>query len=271
MRWVCRLNDLYDGINLDKRQTTNSLESQKMIPILGHMRALSCALLLLVCLVESPNAQEKAVLFHEDFATLDNWKPFYFPKIKRHSVYSIQKDGERHYLKAESNASASAIVYKDSFNVYDYPRVRWRWKVNSVYVKGDARSKAGDDYPMRVYVMFEYDPDTAGRFEKLKYGLAKKMYGEYPPHSSLSYVWSSKEGPESIVVSPYTDRAMMVLLQRGARNVGTWQEQEVGIVEDYQKAFGANPPLHARIAIMNDSDNTGEHSISFMEYIEVFR
>ncbi len=242
-----------------------------MITILEHMRALSCTLLLLVFLVQSPRAQEKAVLFHEDFATLDNWKPFYFPKIKKHSVYTIQKDGERHYLKAESNASASAIVYKDSFNVYDYPRIRWRWKVNSVYVKGDARSKAGDDYPMRVYVMFEYDPDTAGRFEKLKYGLAKKMYGEYPPHSSLSYVWSSKEGPESIVVSPYTDRAMMVLLQRGARNVGTWQEQEVGIVEDYQKAFGANPPLRARIAIMNDSDNTGERSISFMEYIEVIR
>ena len=228
-------------------------------------------LLVLVFLVEHPGAQETAVFFHEDFSTLDNWKPFFFPKIKKHSVYIIQKDGERHYLKAESNASASAIVYKESFNVYDYPRVKWRWKVNNVYVKGDARSKAGDDYPMRVYVMFEYDPDTAGRFEKLKYGLAKKMYGEYPPHSSLSYVWSSKEGPESIVVSPYTDRAMMVLLQMGAKNVGTWQTQEINIVEDYQKAFGARPPLRARIAIMNDSDNTGEHSISFMEHIEVFR
>jgi hypothetical protein len=188
-----------------------------MITNFGLMRALSYTLLLMVFLVESPGAQEKAVLFREDFATLDNWKPYYFPKIKKHSVYTIQKDGERHCLKAESNASASAIVYKNAFNVYDYPRVRWRWKVDNVYVKGDAGSKAGDDYPLRVYVMFEYDPDTAGRFEKLKYGLAKTIYGEYPPHSSLSYVWSSREGPESIIVSPYTDRAMMVLLQMGAK------------------------------------------------------
>ena len=242
-----------------------------MVDIHATMRSLSLTLLLLVFLVESPGAQEKTVLFHEDFSTLDNWKPFFFPKIKKHSVYTIQKDGERHYLKAESNASASAIVYKESFNVYEYPHVKWRWKVNNVYVKGDARTKAGDDYPLRVYVMFEYDPATAGTFEKLKYGFAKKIYGEYPPHSSLSYVWSSKEEPESIIVSPYTDRAMMILLQMGAKNVGTWQEQEIGIVGDYQKAFGAKPPLRARIAIMNDSDNTGERSISFMEYIEVFR
>ncbi len=235
------------------------------------MRVLSLALLLLLLLVPGIHAKEKSILFHEDFANLDNWKPFFFPKIKRHSVYTIQRDGERHYLKAESNDSASAIVYKDSFKVYDYPHVQWRWKVNNVYVKGDARTKAGDDYPLRVYVMFEYDPATSGRFEKLKYGFAKRIYGEYPPHSSLNYVWSSREEPESIIVSPYTDRAMMVLLQRGPKNVGTWQEQEVNIVADYQKAFGAQPPLRARIAIMNDSDNTGEHSLSFMEYIEVFR
>jgi hypothetical protein len=241
----------------------------KKIPV--HITSWSLVFLLLFLLVERPRAQEKAVLFHEDFATLDNWKPFFFPKIKRHTVYTIERDNEHHYLKGESNASASAIVYKDSFNVYDYPHVKWRWKVNNVYVKGDARIKSGDDYPLRVYVMFEYDPDTAGMFEKIKYGIAKKMYGEYPPQSSLSYVWASKEDQGSIIVSPFTDRAMMVLLQKGAKNVGTWQDQEINIVDDYQKAFGSKPPARARIAIMNDSDNTGERSISFMEYIEVFR
>jgi hypothetical protein len=239
--------------------------------MVNQTRLLSCTLLLLVIGVESLCAQEKTVLFHENFATLDNWTPLYFPKIGKHSVYTIQQDGERYFLKAESNASASAIVYKYPFNVYDYPHVRWRWKVNNVYRKGDARSKAGDDYPMRVYIMFEYDPAMAGTFEKLKYALAKTIYGEYPPHSSLSYVWSSKEGLESFIVSPFTDMAMMILLQKGETNVGVWEEQEVDIVEDYLKSFGSKPPPRARIAIMNDSDNTREHSISFMDYIEVFR
>jgi hypothetical protein len=233
------------------------------------IRSLSFILLIITLCVQVIIEQEKSVLFREDFVTLDNWKPLLFPKIKKHSVYSIQKEGLHHYLKAESDASASAIAYKEAFNVYDYPRVKWRWKVSNVYKKADARKKTGDDYPLRVYVMFEYNPEKAATFEKLKYGIAKKKFGEYPPQSTLSYVWASREAAETFIVSPYADKAMVVIVQQGTRNVGTWQDQEINIVEDYHKAFGVKPPDRARIAIMNDSDNTGENAISFMEYLEV--
>jgi hypothetical protein len=84
-------------------------------------------------------------------------------------------------------------------------------------------------------------------------------------------VWANKDDPETVVTSPYTDKAKMVFLEKGTGRVGTWQDEAVNMVEDYQKAFGARPPARARIAIMNDSDNTGESSISYMEYIEVFK
>jgi len=228
--------------------------------------ALSIAFLAL-----SAAADEQTILFREDFAALDSWKPFFFPKIKTHSTYTIERDGDRHWLRAESIASASAIVYKDSFDVYEHPVVRWRWKVRNLYQKGDALVKAGDDFPMRVYVMFEYDPERAGFGDRITYGLAKSLYGEYPPHSSLNFVWSSKEHPERIITNPFTDRAKDILLRKGPSLVGTWQDEEVNILEDYQTAFGTNPPARARIAIMNDSDNTGESSVSWMEYLEVSR
>jgi hypothetical protein len=217
------------------------------------------------------SADDHQVLFREDFANLDSWNPLAFPKIKSRSTYTIERTGSEHILRAESSASASAIVYKDSFSVSDYRRVRWRWKVKNVYVKGDVRSKEGDDYPIRVYVMFEYDPDKAGTMDRIKYGFAKSLYGEYPPHSSLSYIWSSKDDPEKFVVSPYTDKAVMVLLEKGPAKVGTWVDEEIDIMADYEKAFKAKPPARARIAVMNDSDNTGESSVSYLEYIEVFR
>jgi hypothetical protein len=216
-------------------------------------------------------AETGTVLFREEFADLGNWEPFLFPKIKKHTVYAIAQEEGRHYLKAESDASASAIVYKSSFNVFDFPKARWRWKVSNIYAKGDARTKAGDDYPLRVYVMFEYDPEKAGAFERMKYGIAKSLYGAYPPHSSLSYVWASREEPDRIIESPYTERAKMVLVEQGAANVGVWQNEEVNMVEDYEKAFGTRPPLRARIAVMNDSDNTGEHAVSYLEFIEVYQ
>src|SRR3989304_6487711 len=68
------------------------------------------------------------VLFREEFADLGNWEPFLFPKNKKHTVYTIAQEEGRHYLKAESDGSASAIVYKSSFNVSDFPKARWRWK-----------------------------------------------------------------------------------------------------------------------------------------------
>jgi hypothetical protein len=214
-------------------------------------------------------AADRQILFREDFSSLDNWKPFSFPKIKSRSTYTIERSGSEHILRAESNGSASAIVYKDSFPVQDFPKVKWRWKVKNVYARGDARSKKGDDYPLRVYVMFEYEPEKAGTIERVKYGIAKSLYGEYPPHSSLSYVWASKDDPETFVVSPYTDKAMMVLLEKGPAKAGTWVDEEIDIPADYRKAFKTEPPLRARIAVMNDSDNTGESAVSWMEYIEV--
>ncbi len=217
------------------------------------------------------SAQEKNVFMREDFSSLDNWRQLFFPKIKKHSAYTVEREGGQPYLRAESNASASAIVFKESFSVYDYPKVRWRWKVMNLYAKGDPRTKQGDDYPIRIYVMFEYDPGKAGVFERLKYGMAKKLYGEYPPQCTLGYVWSSKDDPQTVITSPYTDKAVMILLEKGPAKVGAWQDEEVNIPDDYQKAFGSRPPARARIAIMNDSDDTGESSVSYVADLEVFR
>lgn len=234
------------------------------------MRLRTLAVIALLLLPSFP-AAEPAVLFREDFATLDNWKSFTFPKIKSHSTYTIEREGDQHVLRAESSASASAVVFKDSFNVAEHSKVRWRWKIGNVYAKADPRSKSGDDYPIRVYIMFEYDPEKAGIMDRITYGLARSLYGDYPPHSSLSYAWSSTEDPETFIVSPYTDKAMMVLVEKGPAKAGQWVDEEIDILADYQKAFGTKPPARARIAIMNDSDNTGERSVSWVEYLEVFR
>lgn len=216
-------------------------------------------------------AQDRAVFFREDFNDLDRWKPFFFPKIPKHSTYTIENIEEMNVLRTESNASASAIVYDAPFSVTEYPLVRWRWKVKNLYAKAQPDKKSGDDYPLRIYVMFEYDPAKAGLGDRIMYGIAKSRFGSYPPHSSLSYVWSSRETGERIFSSPYIDKAKMVVLRSGEKETGVWQEETVDILEDYRKAFGTDPPARARIAIMNDSDNTGESSVSWVDYIEVYK
>ena len=209
------------------------------------------------------------VVLHEEFANLENWEPVTFPKIARHSSYEARQTGTENYLVAHSSGSASAIRYIHEFDVYRYPVVQWRWKVDNVYAKGNLLEKAGDDYPLRVYVMFKYDPDKASFGEQVQYGLAKMVYGAYPPHSSLNYIWANREEEQGIHPSPYTDKAQLLVLRAGSVDAGKWLEEKANILDDYRKAFGTQPPATASIAIMNDSDNTGEAATSYMDYIRV--
>jgi hypothetical protein len=123
------------------------------------------------------HSQGANTLLREDFNNLDNWRPLYFAKISRYSTYTVERHGGESFFKAESAASASAIVYRQEFNVYEYPMVRRRWKINDVYLNADSETESGDDYPIRIYVIFKYDAETSHGSDKVKYGLAKSYMG----------------------------------------------------------------------------------------------
>ena len=214
----------------------------------------------------------RTLLFKEEFNTLEKWKPLKFKNIENMSSYTLdqQRDGES-FVKAQSSSSASGMIWLNEFDVYEYPLIRWRWKVSNVYVKGDALQKAGDDYPMRIYVIFKYDTKDPRVKKKFKYGLAKLLYGEYPPYSNLNYIWANREHQQRFIPNPFAKEAMMIPLRSGPALAGQWLEEERNILEDYREAFGENPPATAGLAFMNDSDNTGESSESWIDWIEIFK
>jgi len=223
-----------------------------------------------VSLPQTAHADDR-VFLDERFATLDRWQPLTFPKIPRHSTYAAAHCETATCLAMESNNSASGLVLKQSFNVYDYPLLAWRWKVSNVYRKGDSRTKEGDDYPARLYVMFAYDPDRASLGKQLRYGMAKQVYGPYPPHSSISYIWDNQATGKPFIVNAYAEEARMIPVDAGSGAVGTWQEHTVDIVRDYRMAFGEDPPATASLAVMNDSDNTHEAARAWIQYIRIVR
>jgi len=216
-------------------------------------------------------AAEQKVLFREDFANLAQWEPLTFPKIKAHSKYSLVREGGKSVLKAESRASASALVCQRTFNIYEYPRIRWRWKVTQLSDRGNPREKTGDDYPIRVYVMFPYDPARATLGERLVYNAAKVIYGKHPPHSTLNYVWTGHDLPERILPSPYTEKARIIILEKGKELAGKWVEESVNVLHDYRQAFGTDPPPVAGIAVMSDTDNAGGSAEAYLDFIEISR
>ena len=238
-------------------------------PACSFSRNAIILILLLFLLETSVFAAGPDILYRENFDSLAQWEPLTFPKINTHTTYTLVPEGGKSILKAESRASASALVYRRTFNIYENPRIRWRWKVTQLSDRGNPKEKTGDDYPIRIYVMFQYDPDKATLGDRLIYGATKAIYGKYPPHSTLNYVWTGHSLPERFLVSPYTEKARMVILEKGKQRVGQWVEESVNVLTDYRQAFGKDPPAVAGIAVMSDTDNTGESAVAYVDFIEV--
>ncbi len=124
---------------------------------------------------------------------------------------------------------------------------------------------------LRLYVMFQYEPGNALLENKVKYGIARLLYGKYPPHSSLNYIWANKKQSARFIQDPYSSQAILIPVAAGQEKVGEWLEHRVDIVRDYRAAFGEDPPSMAALAVMSDSDNTGESAMAFIDYIRVYR
>jgi hypothetical protein len=237
----------------------------------GLTKAVVAAVLLLGI---SLQAQELSptpdkLLYRESFATLNRWSHESFPKIPRQSSYDIAMLDGKPVLRAQADVSASFLLFDEAYSIREFPVLRWSWLVKNVYRTGDGTTKAGDDFPLRLYVLFEYDPDKAGFVDRMTYAAAKLLYGKYPPHSSLSYVWESTGPVGRVMVNPYSDRTIEIALRSGAAETGAWRDESVNVLEDYRRTFGKEPPDRVTLAIMSDADNTGESATAYLRFVEI--
>jgi len=191
------------------------------------------------------------------------WKPLTFKKIDRHTTYTLIKDGDTVVVKAVAESSASGLVREIKINSKEYPVVQWRWKVRNILKKGDVRLKEGDDYPARIYVTFEYDSSKLGFFEKAKYEAVRLLYGQYPPIGAINYIWEGKLPQGMMIPNPYTNRVIMIVVESGETKLNQWVSEERNIYGDYKKAFDQEPPMISGVAIMTDTDNTGEKATAY--------
>ena len=240
-------------------------------------------LVLCACLLAAPNMgdadgqgpEPPDALIIGDFSTAvaggrfpQGWTPLTFDKIKRHSRYVLVSDTGTVVVKATSADSASGMIRKVRIDPRQRPVIRWRWKVENVYRKGDVTRKDGDDYPASLYVTFHYDAARAGLLDRAAFEAARLIYGEYPPMGAITYVWASSAPLGSVFPNPYTDKVKMIVVRTGGRQTGQWLTESRNLMDDYRRAFGMDPSDVSGVAIMTDSDNTGESATAYYGDIE---
>jgi hypothetical protein len=200
----------------------------------------------------------------------DEWTPLTFKKIARHTNYEMVQDETGVVVKARSEASASGLTKQIRIDPKEYPIVRWRWRVENLLQKSDVRRKEGDDYPARLYITFEYDPDKVGFTKKLKYKAGQAIFGPIPI-GAINYIWDGTTPAGIILDNAFTDFAKMIVVRSGPADLGRWVEEERNVYEDYQKAFGEEPPMINGMAIMTDTDNTKEAATAYYGDIQFYK
>lgn len=191
------------------------------------------------------------------------WRLATLPNIRNATRFALVNDDDAVVLRADASASMASIVHPLKLDAKRFPILSWRWKVANVLANADIRKKAGDDYPARVYVMFDYDSGRLSLIQRMKMAIARKRYGTDIPTAALCYVWDGKASAGTSVWSAYTDRVRMIVVESGTGNLNRWRSVERDIVADYRAAFGEDPPAISGVAVVSDTDNTGESATAY--------
>ena len=190
------------------------------------------------------------------------WKLTTLPGIGRHTRYSLVRDGDAVVLRADANASMAGVAHPLKLDARTHPVIEWRWKILSLLQKSDIATKAGDDFPARVYVLFDYDIRKLSFSVRARIRLAR-LYGADVPLAALCYVWDGKTPAGTSVWSAYTDRVRMIVVESGSANLGKWVTTRRNVAADFRAAFGEDPPAISGVVLATDTDNTGESATAF--------
>ena len=200
-----------------------------------HRRGKGIPVLALALLLLAPSGFcEDLLLGNFSAGDLSGWKPKVF---KGETSYSLVSEGERQVLKAESRKAASGMYKEVKLDPRKFPVLRWSWKIEGTIPKGDGRTKEGDDYAARVYIVF---PKTL--FWRTK---------------AINYIWANTLPKGTTLPNAFSSNALMIAVESGDEKAGTWVNEERNVNEDYRTLFGEDPSEIGAVALMTDTDNTG--------------
>jgi len=170
---------------------------------------------------------------------LDGWEEKEFNGKTEYKVISLE--GKK-VVSARSNGTASGLFKEITVDLKKTPYINWSWKVDNVLLSADEKTKAGDDYAARIYVV------SSGGFFIWK-------------TKALNYVWSSQQPVGDAWPNAFTSNAQMIAVESGQpifiEGKSHWKTYKRNVLEDFKRYHGVDIDEIDVIAIMTDTDNTG--------------
>lgn len=163
---------------------------------------------------------------------IETWETHSF---EGESIYEWRADEQ--CLLMRSDNTASARIWEQTYPLDADTRLSWRWQQREGISGVDQRSKPGDDFSARIYVVVKHP---------LLFWRSRV----------LSYVHADVEPVDDFWPNPFTSQFQMWVVSNGDEN--QWHDIERTIQDDWYQAFGDRPERFHAIGLMVDSDNSGQ-------------
>ena len=162
--------------------------------------------------------------------------------------YSVGSNENGNYLKAIADNAASGLGKEIKIDLNKTPFINITWKIEKDIPGIDETAKKGHDFAARVFVI-------------------KKTGATALSNRAVNYVFSSNQNVGNNSPSPYTKKSVDNVLATTKKNLNEWVTVKANVKEDFKKFHNLDVNELDGIAIMSDTDNSKQKSITYYQNI----
>ena len=164
------------------------------------------------------------------------------------TTYSVGSNENGNYLKAIADNAASGLGKEIKIDLNKTPFINITWKIEKDIPGIDETTKKGHDFAARVFVI-------------------KKTGATALSNRAINYVFSSNQDVGNNSPSPYTKKSVDNVLDTTKTNLNEWVTVKSNVKEDFKKFHNLDVNELDGIAIMSDTDNSKQKSITYYQNI----
>ena len=164
------------------------------------------------------------------------------------TTYSIGSNENGNYLKAIADNAASGLGKEIKIDLNKTPFINITWKIEKDIPGIDETTKKGHDFAARVFVI-------------------KKTGATALSNRAINYVFSSNQVVGNNSPSPYTKKSVDNVLATTKTNLNEWVTVKANVKDDFKKFHNLDVNELDGIAIMSDTDNSKQKSITYYQNI----
>ena len=208
------------------------------------LKNLICALIATI-FISNVSSSETVQVFN---FTKEEFEKLKVRKIKNFTNYTLGKNENGNFLKAEAEGQASGLGKETKINLLETPFINITWKIEQDLKGVKEDTKKGHDFAARVFVI--------------------KKTGATPlSNRAVNYVFSSNSDVGKNWTSPYTKKSIDNVLASTKINLNKWVTVKANVKEDFKKFHDLDINELDGLAIMSDTDNSKMKSIAYYQNI----